>query len=86
MTSSVPPFAKAFIRAAKKAFTKAGKKASTRARREEVLKLLGRLVAKRFGPLPAPLDERLTNMSIAELEELSLRVLDAHSIDELFHP
>jgi hypothetical protein len=55
-------------------------------RREEVLNVLGGLVAKRFGPLPASLDERLTNLPIAELEGLSLRVLDAQSIDELFHP
>ena len=55
-------------------------------RREEVLKILCSLVAKRFGPLPDSLDERLTNLSITDLEELSLRVLDARGIDELFNP
>ena len=55
-------------------------------RREEVLKLFGGLIARRFGPLPASLDERLTKLSIAELEELSLRVLDARTIDELLNP
>ena len=55
-------------------------------RREEVLKVLGGQIAKRFGPLPDSLYERLTNLSTTELEELSLRVLDAGSIDELFNP
>jgi hypothetical protein len=55
-------------------------------RREEVLKVLGSLIAKRFGPLPASVDEQLTNLSIDELEQLSLRLLDAHSLDELMKP
>ena len=48
------------------------------------LTIVRRLLAKRFGPLPTWLDERLTQLSSAELEELSLRLLDAKSIDELF--
>jgi len=55
-------------------------------RREEVLKILGALIGKRFGSLSASLEGRLTNLSIGELEELSLRVLDAQSVDELLHP
>jgi predicted transposase YdaD len=48
------------------------------------LTIVRRLLAKRFGPLPTWLDERLTRLSSAELEELSLRLLDAKNIDELF--
>jgi predicted transposase YdaD len=53
-------------------------------RHEEVMLILRRLMAKRFGPLPAWAEERLINLSIAELEDLSLRVLDAKSIVEMF--
>lgn len=46
--------------------------------------MLHRLIEKRFGPLPASAENQLTRLSIAELEDLSLRVLDAKSVDELF--
>jgi hypothetical protein len=42
------------------------------------------MIDKRFGSLPAWVDERLTKLSTAELEELSLRFIDAKSVDELF--
>jgi hypothetical protein len=47
------------------------------------LTILRRLVEKRFGPLPAWAEERLTAKSTTELEDLSLRVLDATTLDEL---
>lgn len=53
-------------------------------RREEGLSILRRLLAKRFGTLPNWLDERLSKLSTAEVGELSPRVLDAKSIEELF--
>jgi hypothetical protein len=53
-------------------------------RREEGLTILRRLLAKRFGTLPNWLDERLSKLSTAEVGELSPRVLDAKSIEELF--
>ncbi len=53
-------------------------------RREEGTLILRRLVAKRFGPLPAWAEERLANLSVSELEDLSLRVLDAQNINEMF--
>jgi predicted transposase YdaD len=46
--------------------------------------ILRRLLGKRFGALPTWVDERLTKLSSAELEELSLRLFDVKSIDELF--
>jgi predicted transposase YdaD len=48
------------------------------------LAILRRLLAKRLGTPPAWVDERLAKLSTAELEDLSLRLFDARSIDELF--
>jgi Domain of unknown function (DUF4351) len=47
------------------------------------LTILRGQIQKRFGPLPAWADEKLAGLSTDGLEELSMRVLDAHSIDEL---
>jgi predicted transposase YdaD len=47
------------------------------------LKILRRLIEKRFGPIPQWADERLASRSTAELEDLSVRLLDAASIEEL---
>jgi hypothetical protein len=51
---------------------------------QEGISILRRLIEKRFGPLPASAEDRLTRLSVAELEDLSLRVLDAKGMDELF--
>ena len=53
-------------------------------RLEEGTIILRRQIAKRFGPLPAWADERLAKLSVTELEDLSLRVLDAPSIADMF--
>ncbi len=53
-------------------------------RQEGEMNLLRRQIGKRFGDLPAWVDKRLTELSSAELEELSLRFLDAVSLDDLF--
>jgi hypothetical protein len=45
--------------------------------------VLRRQIEKRFGALPSDAGEKLAGMSAAELEELSERVLDAKSLDEL---
>ena len=47
------------------------------------LKLVRLLIEKRFGPMPAWVEERLAGRSTTELEDLSVRVLDAHSIEDL---
>jgi len=47
------------------------------------LTVLRRLIAKRFGALPSWAEERLNGRSTAELEELSVRVLDAHTLEDL---
>jgi hypothetical protein len=41
------------------------------------------LIEKRFGPLPGWARENLEAMPAADLEDLSERVLDAGSMDEL---
>jgi len=53
-------------------------------RREGEQTILRRQIAKRFGDPPSWVDERLTKLSNSELEELSLRLLDAKTLDELF--
>jgi predicted transposase YdaD len=50
---------------------------------EGELTILRRLVEKRFGPIPDWAEERLRSQSAAELEALSVGVLDAQSIEEL---
>ncbi len=46
-------------------------------------KVLRRLIQKRFGAIPDWAEERLAARSAPDLEELSLRVLDAQSIEDL---
>lgn len=53
-------------------------------RRQGERNILRRQIGKRFGDLPAWVDERLRDLSTRELEELSLRFLDAVSLDDLF--
>lgn len=48
------------------------------------LATLRRQLTKRFGPLPVQINERLNTLSTTELEDLSLRLLDAQSLTELF--
>jgi hypothetical protein len=45
--------------------------------------VLRRLMQKKFGPLPNWAEEGLAGRSTAELEELSIRVLDAQSLEDL---
>jgi hypothetical protein len=47
------------------------------------LKILRRQIKKRFGSVPNWAEERLAKLSAKELEELSVRVLDAKSIENL---
>ena len=47
------------------------------------LTLLRRQMVKRFGEIPPAVDERLSKLSPEELEQLSDRILDARSLDEL---
>jgi hypothetical protein len=51
--------------------------------REGELKILRRLLEKRFGAIPSWADERLAGRSAAELEDLSVRLLDTQSVEEL---
>jgi hypothetical protein len=53
-------------------------------KQEEGLAILRKQMTKRFGRLPGWAEERLAAMSVAELEDLSLAVLDAKTVAELF--
>jgi hypothetical protein len=48
--------------------------------------MLRALIGKRFGPIPPSVDERLSNLSVAELEAMSFRLFDAQTLGELFEP
>ena len=52
-------------------------------RQEGELTILLRLIKKRFGSVPKWAEERLAKLSAKELEALSVRVLDAKSIESL---
>jgi hypothetical protein len=54
-----------------------------RAMREGELRMLRGLIEKRFGSMPAWAEERLAGRSTTELEDLSLRVQDAQSLEDL---
>lgn len=47
------------------------------------LSILRRLISSRFGSLPPSLDQRLAQLSPAELEDVGVRVLRAQTIEEL---
>lgn len=50
---------------------------------EGELTILRRLIERRFGSIPDWAEERLLTQSTAELEELSVRLLDAPSLEQL---
>ena len=50
---------------------------------EGELKILRRQIEKRFGAIPKWAEERMAARSAAELEELSVRIFDSASIEEL---
>jgi Domain of unknown function (DUF4351) len=47
------------------------------------LTVIRRLIFERLGKIPTWADQRLANLSAAELEDLSARVLRAQSIEDL---
>ena len=51
-----------------------------------VLTLLRRQLDKKFGPIPTWADERLSQATVPEIEELAVRLLDTASLDELLKP
>ena len=52
-------------------------------RLEGELHILRRQIEKRFGPIPEWVHERLAARSAAELEELSVRILNVATIEDL---
>jgi hypothetical protein len=50
---------------------------------EGELRILRRLIEKRFGAIPNWAEERLAGRSAAEMEEWSVRILDVPSIEDL---
>jgi hypothetical protein len=56
----------------------------TRGRTEGRTEVLLTLLRRRFGELPSPLVVRLASSTIAQLDAIALRILDAKSLDEVF--
>ena len=52
-------------------------------RQEEAAVLLGRLLERRFGPLPAWAQQQLAVADIASLETWGLRLLEATALEEV---
>ncbi len=52
-------------------------------RQEEAAGLLGRLLERRFGPLPAWAQQQLAAADLASLEIWGLRLLEATSLEEV---
>ena len=52
-------------------------------RQEGERNILRRQLEKRFGVIPEWVDQRLSGLSEPEIEELGVRLLDAHSLKEL---
>jgi len=50
---------------------------------ERERRIVLRLIAKRFGPVPAAARKRIEALSATKLERIALRLLDAKSLDEL---
>jgi hypothetical protein len=65
----------------------AAAEAAAKARAEALVaeqRIMRRQTEKRFGQLPETVVARIEAMSLAEIEDFSLRLLDAASLDELF--
>ena len=60
------------------------KKGLQEGRQVEAVAILRRLIEQRFGALPEWAEARITSQIIPELESLSLRILKARSLEELF--
>ncbi|MCY3641172.1 MAG: DUF4351 domain-containing protein [Gammaproteobacteria bacterium] len=48
--------------------------------------VLERMLRRRFGALPPVVDRRLGGASVTDLENWADNVLDAGTLDEVFHP
>jgi flagellar biosynthesis/type III secretory pathway protein FliH len=59
-------------------------KGMTEGRRQGEVQLLRTMLTRRFGTLPAQIEERLEGASEAELEAWAGRILDGAALDELF--
>ncbi|MBF0418958.1 MAG: DUF4351 domain-containing protein [Magnetococcales bacterium] len=53
-------------------------------RQEEAVAMLKRLLQRRFAAVPDWANEKITRAELSALENWSLRILDAHSLDDVF--
>ncbi|HEX4228002.1 MAG TPA: DUF4351 domain-containing protein [Bryobacteraceae bacterium] len=71
-------------RSAQAALDKGMREGIEKGREQGALSLLHRQIATRFGPLPEWAEKRLNSLSVGQLEDISIRVLNATSLDQLF--
>ncbi len=53
-------------------------------RQEGRLEMLRHQLEKRFGPIPASIDSRLSTLPAAELDSIAVRLFDVAKLEELF--
>ncbi|MBF0141665.1 MAG: DUF4351 domain-containing protein, partial [Magnetococcales bacterium] len=53
-------------------------------RQEEAVAMLKRQLQRRFAAVPDWANEKITRAELSALENWSLRILDAHSLDDVF--
>ncbi len=76
-------YAESYRRAVSEAETQGMLKGKLEGEVEGERKIVRRMIARRFGQIPQWLDERISHTTGDELESLSIRLLDARSLNEL---
>jgi len=78
-----PPYKKGLEEGRQEGLEEGRREGERAGERKGELAILRRLIEKRFGAVPSWAEERLVGRSTIELEDLSVRVLDAQSIEDL---
>ena len=79
-----PAIRKGIAQGMEKGLQKGLEQGLEKGRRFEALNLLSRQIVERFGPVSPTHKKRLAKMSVADLEQLSIRLLRVNSVDKLF--
>jgi predicted transposase YdaD len=58
-------------------------KGEQKGKRREALELILRMLKRRFGNIPAKIEQQLPNLGLTQLEDLAEELLDFSQIDDL---
>ena len=58
-------------------------KSEQKGKRREALELILRMLKRRFGNIPAKIEQQLPNLGLTQLEDLAEELLDFSQIDDL---